>query len=521
MQVYDGTIITGDANASVAHFLVEHKGKIVFVGPVLPAIYASKPRSFLGPKVMIPALADTHTHFMSHALFASGLDVRTATTMADLQDRIRDFSSKRRDKVLLGFGSSAFGLAERRLPSRTDLDEAEPNRPVYIVKYDGHAASVNSALLGLLPPKIAGMRGYYGEQGQLGQEAFFAATDFVTGSVPLFSVLRGMLSAVDTLASRGIGTIHSVSGVGFPLDMDVSLESLFARGLKNDIAYRVFFQTMEVQKAVSRKLPRIGGCFQTALDGCFGSEDAALNAPYANNTNNRGVLFYTDEQVIAFTKKANRAGLQIQMHAIGDAAFDQASAALEAALIDFPRKDHRHTIIHACLPTEGGLDLCAKYGIMLAVQPAFLDWNLEPLEYLESILADRAYKLTPLKSMLKKGILMTGGSDAPCTLPDPLTGIAAACNHYVKDESLDFMEALSLFTRNAAFGSFDETERGSLEIGKRADFTLLNKNPLEMPASELPSLRAEGLYLGGKPYAPGQGIGNLLLRGAFFSRRKI
>ena len=86
-----------------------------------------------------------------------------------------------------------------------------------------------------------------------------------------------------------------------------------------------------MKKVQKRHLPRVGGCFATALDGCFGSKDAALRVPY-ENSDSKGVLYYSDAQVAEFCKKANRAGLQIEMHAIGDAAFDQATRALKAAL---------------------------------------------------------------------------------------------------------------------------------------------------------------------------------------------
>jgi len=335
-----------------------------------------------------------------------------------------------------------------------------------------------------------------------------------------------MLAGIDTLAGYGIGLVHSVTGIGFPADMDVTLESMFARGLANPLAYRVFFQTMDVGKVQKRKLPRIGGCFATALDGCFGSVDAAMREPYEPAARlptelGRGVLYYSDNQVAAFCKEANRRGLQIEMHAIGDAAFDQAVGAIAAALDDFPREDHRHTIIHACLPTRGGLETCAKLGIRIAVQTAFLQWDQEPLEYLESIMSARAFDISPLRTMTDMGIELSGGSDAPCTVPDPIQGIWAACNHYVPGQSLSVQEALNLYTRNAARGSFDERERGSLEVGKRADMIILNRNPLALAPADLRSLKVEQLLLEGKPYVAGQGSASLLLRGLANGNRKI
>ena len=123
--------------------------------------------------------------------------------------------------------------------------------------------------------------------------------------------------------------------------------------------------------------------------------------------------------------------------------------------------------------------------------------------------------------MLRRGIVMTGGSDAPCTLPDSLAGIAAAGGHYVGEESLSFAEALALFTRNAAYGCFDEEERGTLEKGKAADMTVLSENPLALKPAELGKLKAEALYLAGKPYQKGQGVADMLLRGLAGRGRKI
>lgn len=525
MTVYEGSIVTCDGAGRVARYLAEDKGRILFVGDALPAAYAGAPRSALGARALLPAFTDTHIHFMSYALFAAGLDVRDASSIEDCKARIADFARGRAGPLVLGFGAAAARVKERRLLTRSDLDAACPDRPVYIVKYDGHAGIANSALVEKARAAAGSLRGFDAETGLMTQEAFFKVTDVVTGMVSLPATLGNMLEGVDALADYGIGMIHSVSGVGFPGDMDVTLESLFARGLRNPLAYRLFFQTMDVAKARKRRLPRIGGCFAAALDGCYGSVDAALREPYEAGAglppDSRGVLYYTDDRVKAFCREANRAGMQIEMHAIGDAAFVQAVSALEAALADFPRTDHRHTIIHACLPTRDGLETCARLAVQIALQPAFLQWEQEPLSYIEGILGKRAYGISPLRSMTDMGIVLAGGSDAPCTVPNPIDGIWAACNHYVPGQSLSVQEALNLYTRNAARLCFDESERGSLEQGKSADMAILDRNPLSVAPRDLRGLKVEKLLLSGKPYVKGQGRGSLVLRGLTHLGRKI
>ncbi|MBI4350832.1 MAG: amidohydrolase family protein [Elusimicrobia bacterium] len=513
MKIYNGTIISCDRENRVHKYLVEDKGRIVYAGAELPAAYKGAPQTALGERALLPCFGDSHLHFASYALFNSGLDVRSARTLRELRLRLMKFAAGSRDGILMGFGVSPHGVAERRLISREELDGACPDRPLYLVKYDGHACVLNSRMIALLPAGIKSLRGFHGDTGEMNQEAFFAVTDLVTKKISLPRTLRNMLTAVDELALKGIGLMHTVSGVGFPFDLDVTLETLLGRGLNSGFQTRLFFQTMDLGKVRRRNLPRVGGCFATALDGGLGSRDAALHLPYTNEPSNRGVLFYSDEQVVKFAKEANRAGLQIEMHAIGDAAFDQAVLALEAALKDFPRADHRHGIIHACLPTEEGLRKCAGLGIQVPLQPSFLVWELEPVEYLRSILGERAGELSPLKRMTEMGIVLSGGSDAPCTLPDPIAGIHAACNHFVPGQSLTIAEALKLFTYNAAWASFDEKERGSLEAGKIADMVILDRNPLALKPAELLQLKVEQLLLKGEPYKSGQGILSLLAKG--------
>jgi predicted amidohydrolase YtcJ len=336
----------------------------------------------------------------------------------------------------------------------------------------------------------------------MNQEAFFAVSDYISSSLSIPELVTNIQHAMDYTASRGIGMVHTVSGVGFTGDLDISLEKWVGRSAQHGFQVRVFPQSMDVSVATKRKLPRIGGCFACALDGCFGSADAALNEPY-EGSDDQGVLYYTDEQVIEFCKTANRAGLQIEMHAIGDRAFDQACRALKAALDDFPRKDHRHGIIHACLPTEEGLAICAEYGIQFPVQTSFIDWPQEPDEYLVSLLgAERAAKLNPLRSFVDAGIVLSAGSDAPCTDPDPILWMQRACNHSNPEQSLTPQEALRMCTYNGAWVTFDEDERGSLERGKVADMALLSGNPYEVPVTELGKLKVRGLILGGEHYKP-------------------
>ena len=520
MKIYHGAILTCDSEDRVCSYLVEDKGKIRFVGDRLPEEYAAVKVVELGHRALIPSFVDSHLHFASMALFQGGTNVMQARTNREIQEQLKAFLPRAKAKVVIGFGASPHSVAEGRLLSRQELDAVSADRPMMIVKYDGHACIVNSALLAILPETVRTARGYNPESGEMNQEAFFATTDFVSSTVSVWELVRSMQKSIDYMASRGIGLIHSVSAVGFPNDIDVDLERFVGRGAEGGFQMRIFFQTMDVEKVLKRGLPRIGGCFATALDGCFGSTDAALREPYEGRPS-KGVLYYDDETVIDFCKQANRQGLQIEMHAIGDAAFDQATRALKAALDDFPREDHRHGIIHACLPTPEGIAICRDYKIQIPLQTAFIDWPQEPDRYLREILGDRLLQLNPLRTFIDNGIVISAGSDAPCTDPDPMLWIHNACNHPDPRQRLRVPEALRMSTYNGAWATFDEKERGSLAAGKIADMVLLEKNPLAVASGELKHIKVEKLYLGGKPYKCQKMPWILLLLRGITGRRKV
>lgn len=500
MRVFqNATFISCEDNNRIFKYLVEKDGRIIFTGDVLPDNYILGQTIDLKNLSVVPAFADTHIHFGSFAFFNSGLDCRHVHDFEELRKLIQSYvTNNQKEKVILGFGCSAHTVKEKRLPQKDDLDKITSS-PIMIVKYDGHAAVGNTSLIEKLPVSVLRDDGFDKKTGWFYLNAFYRAVNHITKSVSLPLFFRNLMAGSDYLARKGISLVHTVEGVGFPLDLDVDMARFAGRGLPQK--FRTFFQTMNVKKVLRRKMPCIGGCFATALDGCFGSEDAALKEPYTNNPNNIGTLFYSQKDVNDFVKTANRHGLQIAMHAIGDAAIEQALVAYEMALKDFPRKDHRHVIIHADLMDAKTIGRAAELGLCIALQTPFLHWQQEPVEYLQHILGNRIEKMIPLKRMLNNGLIIAGGSDAPCTLPNPISAIHAACNHPNPDQSISVLDALRMHTSWCAKLSFDENERGSLTEGKVADFVVLDQNPLQTPKEKLKELKIESVYLKGNMYS--------------------
>lgn len=513
MKIFHGNIITCDWSSSVSSYLVEDNGKIVFIGDTVPEIYRTNSELVeLGSKALLPAFGDGHIHFSSFSLFNGTFDVRFATSFTEIGQIIESYASRDpKARIIIGFGHSEHSLAEKRFITRPELDQIIKERPLILVTYDGHSAVANSKAIGLIPFKIRSLQGFDLETGFISQEAFLEAAKYIIGKIPVSQMFSHMLKGLDTLASYGVGLVHTVEGIGYPGDMDVNLVNFLARSTQ--IQIRTYLQTMEIDKVIKRRLPRIGGCFECALDGTFGSKDAALIEPYADNEENRGILFYSDAQVNDFVKKANRAGLQVQLHCVGDAAVVQAVEAIEAALEDFPREDHRHTLIHAPLIPEETLEKIAELGIGITLQPGLIDSPLEPANYLEKLLGERVNMIWPLKKMMAMGINISGGSDGPVEVPDPILGLFGACNHFFPGYSANITDALSMYTYNIAHTSFDEDERGSLEPGKSADMVILSQNPLQMDPGDLLELRVEKLFLSGEEYAGAKSIPRAVIEG--------
>lgn len=499
MKVYRGTIISADADNGIYNYLVEDKGKIVFVGNELPAKYADCEVFELGDGALMPTFADTHSHFASYAVLATTVRLDKAKSNAEMLTLLkeRDIALKK-GKTIMAYGAHT-RVIEGKYLEKAELDALFPKRKVVIITNDGHTAILNTPALIKMPENLKEVRGYDGETGIMHHEAFYKVVDNLTKVLDKLDVLNAFQKAIDEYINKGIGIVSAMSGSGFPRDLDVDFLSWLSRGQDSGFALRIFIQSFDISKALKRKLPRIGGCFKTALDGSITSRDAAMLEPY-EGTENKGILYYSDEELFKNLDRANRAGLQIQMHAIGDAAFSQGARIIKKALEAYPRSDHRHGLIHASITTDEGIKKCKDNNIQILAQPAFL--VPEMIEYMYTALGDRLYRGERYKTYIDNGIVVSAGSDAPVTMPEPLEWIYKACNHPNLLERITLDQAIKVCTYNGAYATFDEKERGSLEVGKFADMVVLDKNPYNVPIQHLKNINIKSTILRGKVYVP-------------------
>ncbi len=502
LALYNANIITMNPRQPRAPALAVRDGTIVAVGlwgEVAPSAEGIAALN-LGGKTVLPGFIDTHAHFLWTALSLAALDVSDAQDHPTLEGIVRQAAGEAPPgDLILGMGFTEYPLERRHLSPVVDvLDAAAPENPVYLIGVTGHVSAANTRALALLdlPDGTPGVMCDAGGRpnGLLADEANSLAYDRFSAAFGAHEKAVGMLPrAVDRALSVGITTLHALEGGTTSEDQAVS--QLLSAMPTLPLRLVLYYQTMDVERVLALGLPRIGGCI--LLDGDVGPHTAALSEPYADNPMCYGTLYHTQDEIDAFARKAHRAGLQIAFHAVGDAAVEQALDAYEAALAAHPREDHRHRIEHCEVIREDQIKRAQRLGVALAIQPPFnLYWP--HTSYFPTLGEGRAWKADPVRTLMRPGLLVAGGSDSTVTPLGPLIGVHAAVNHSNPAERVSVQEALALYTINAARIAFQEADRGSLEVGKSGDLIVLAEDPLAIDPSRLREISVEMTVIGGR-----------------------
>jgi predicted amidohydrolase YtcJ len=367
-----------------------------------------------------------------------------------------------------------------------------------LIGVTGHTSAANSRALAILDPPDGTPGVMLDAEGRpngllAGQFSYDAADRFseVFGAGDKAAAM--IAQAIGQAHSVGLTTLHALEG-GIVGDDTAVLEFLDALP-ELPLRILLWYQTMDVEKVQALGLPRIGGCI--LLDGDVGPHTAALREPYLDEPDSCGTLYHSQEEVDAFVLKAHLAGLQVAMHAVGDAAVEQALNAYEAALAAHPRGDHRHRIEHCEVIGEDQIERARRLGVALAIQPPFNHF-WPHTTYYPLLGEERAWKADPVRTLMRPGLLVAGGSDSTVTPLGPLVGVHAAVNHSNPAERVSVQEALELYTINAARIAFEEAEKGSLETGKLGDLVVLGADPFQVAPEEIKEIPVEMTVLGGQ-----------------------
>jgi predicted amidohydrolase YtcJ len=370
---------------------------------------------------------------------------------------------------------------------------------VVVLKHDAHSATANSlafaaAGIDAATPDPPGGRIERDNGGAPLGPCREAAAQRLFGAVPSPSLERLQATARESfgrLAACGItsaGVILQTDEEG-PGGAAGSLEWLALQMLLDQVPFSTY--AILVGRSVDAALAartsplhnpsaghRVGG-FKIFADGTFGSCTAHMREAFADRPGERGFLTLDAEAIYARMQAADDAGLQICVHAIGDAAVERCVDLYERLLAQRPRADHRHRLEHASLVPPDLLPRIARLGLCVSTQPLFIH---SEKTWLPRRLGERTRYTYPLRALVDAGIRVGGASDAPVESTDVLHAIECCVTRegFEPQQGLTPLEALSLFTRDAAYIQFEENEKGTLAPGKRADLVVLSANPLEV-----------------------------------------
>jgi hypothetical protein len=499
----NGNIITMDGRDTRAEAMAVENGRILRVGAnedMADLAEAGWPVTDLHGQTVLPGFIDTHQHLGLTGQVLNGIDFQGTTALKTVFDEVGEAARAAAPGAwVLGYTLNDFSLEEKRMPLKEELDAVCPDNPAMIVHSSWHMCALNSLALEILSPPadLPGMdRTPGGEPTGVVRDP--GAPDFIFPAVssrtPVEVKLASFRKACEAALKQGITTLHCLEGGGFgPGDTRIVLDNLD----RLPVNVVLWNQVMDVDETVGMGLKRIGGCI--CADGAIDAYTAALFEPYCDQPGNCGTLNFTQEEMDEFVLKSHKAGLQVAVHCETDKAIEQVLSAMEKAIAAFPRDDHRHRIEHCEIPTKDQVERMGRAKILAGMQPAFIHYLVDMEDYEKRFGRDRLRWMHPYRTMLDNHVIMTGGSDCPVTPHGPLVGIQTAVLHPIKEERLTPMEALRMFTTDAAFSAFDEAVRGSIEPGKIADLVILSADPTEVPPESIREIKIVKTIVEGKP----------------------
>lgn len=506
-----GLIYTGVENAPTAEAVAVRDGRILKVGAraeIDPLAGRGAEVIELESGALFPGFVDSHAHLLGIGLRELTLNLEGVGSVDELVDIVAaNVAESPPGATVYGRGWIETGWPEGRMPTRDDLDPVSPDNPVILTRADGHAAVVNSAALAAAgvdaqTPDPEGGRIEKDASGRPTGLLIDRAMDLVAPLVGAPDESRreeAYAVGAGVYAGYGWTGLHNMSVA--PEDVAI-MERLAVQG---DLPIRVY-NALEPAGLdwLEKNAPRtdetgrvITRAVKLYADGALGSRGAALFEPYADAPDTAGLLLMTPDAAKGLMRRARAAGVQVCTHAIGDRAnalaLDWYADALAGA-----QGEPRWRIEHAQVVRPADIPRFAALGVIASMQPshAISDLFFAPAR----LGPDRLDGAYAWRSLIEAGATIAGGSDAPVERGDPLIEFYAAVARRSLDgfrgpdwrpeEAVSRQAALKMFTLWPAHASFQEDELGTIEPGKRADFTAFSKDIMTVPEAEIPTARA-------------------------------
>lgn len=449
---------------------------------------------------LVPGFCDAHVHLPATGLYAGGMDFRGVRSADHILD---SFAAHAGGGGAVMFGGNFEDPLDRTL-TRADLDRVVGDRPAMLARADMHSCIVSSALIEQLD--LTGIDGVDVDEsgtptGYLREQAACGAWNWFDASLPREEQIAAIRAAIQHAYSKGVTSVHEMFVVewrGWP-SYDVFVDAIDGVAL-NVVTY---LGTDEVDKVKSMGHPRIGGDY--FLDGSFGSHTAWMKEPFISpppeGSPPNGIKYRDDDELYAYFLAAQREGLQVGVHAIGDAAIEQAVTTWERVAAEVGEAavaNLGHRIEHFECASDDHIRRAKRLSLRASVQPAFdAFWGGEDGLYSERIGRERSRAMNRFGSMCEQDLALAAGSDSTVTPLDPFLQMKALRAHHVEGQSVSGKLALRLHTIGGHGAADQDGVRGAIEPGAIADLAWLDRDPVTTDPNELLDTEVLGTWASG------------------------
>jgi len=516
-----GRIWTSDSKRPWATAIAVAPGGILAVGDDDEVAAIAAPdaqRVPLRGRFLMPGINDAHIHFLRGSLRLTQLDLNGARSLEEIQERLARFAKENPptpdNPWIQGYGWQYTVMPGGRLPTREDLDKVISDRPIYLAAYDGHTGWANSAALALakvdaqttFPGWGVIVRDGRGEATGVFKEQ---AQTLVTAVVPKVShdeqhdaLRRGVVRA----NALGITSIQNAHGTPEEVELfreaaeagELTLRVGVAQTLRPPLPPQRIDEVRALADRYAKGLVRVKAV-KIVVDGVIEAHTAAMLAPYTDEPSTSGLPAWTQDALDDVVARADHAGLQVYIHAIGDAGVRMALDAYEKARRANGRSDSRFRVEHLETIDMADVPRFASLGVLASMMPIHADPDSNGA-WIAAIGPERSSRGFAWRLMEKAGARLAFSSDWPSTLTlDPWRGLHCAVNRttddgrpaggWLPEHAISVESALRAYTSGAAYAEFEEATKGTLAAGKAADLVVLNEDPFRIEPGRLHTLK--------------------------------
>ncbi len=502
--LYNANVITLDADRPRAQLVAIKGDKIMWVGSndARKDLEGRKPQKIdCQGKTLTPGFNDAHCHIFAFASNLLSLDCSPSSvaSIADIKARIKAQAQKLPEgSWIRATGYNEFYLAEGRHPNRWDLDEAAPHHPVKLLHRSSHACVLNSMALSSVgisiesPESPGGMIDRDLSSGEP-NGILFEMNSYLDKKVPPLSpeeFEKGVRLASEQYLSFGITSLQDAT-------------------VHNGLTEWHTFQTLKKGKclvpgvSMMVDIDALEALQESGLSPHHGNDQMRLGALKVILAEATGSLHPSQKELNSKVLDAHRAGYQVAIHAVEESTVEAAALAIENALNQEPARYHRHRIEHCSICPPALLERLKGIHTIVVTNPSFIYYSGE--RYLQTVPEEQQEWLYRIGSFFKNGLMPAAGSDSPVAPINPLVGIYAAVtrkaessDEIIPEERISPLEALNMYTQNAAYASFDEGVKGYISTGKLADLALLSADPTQVPPEEIKDIQVEMTIAAGR-----------------------